>query len=63
MQIFHDVKRVDVVIVVFDFDEYSAIVRESTQTERQIKQIMKDVLESGFRQCVGTLYCKAKSQS
>lgn len=60
MQIFQDVKCVDKVIVVFDYDEYKAIVRESTKTKRQIKDVMKDVLESGFRNLVGTLYCKAK---
>lgn len=61
MQIFRDVKCVDKVIVVFDYDEYYALVRESTKTGRQIKDVMKDVLEFGFGRCVDTLYCKLKS--
>lgn len=61
MQIFQDVKRDDVFIVVLDFDELYALKRETTHTERLITDVLKDVLESGFRLCAGTLYCKVKT--
>jgi len=58
MQIFQDVKAVDKIIVVFDYAEYYAIKRESTKTQRLITDVMKAVLESGFRRLHNTLYCK-----
>lgn len=62
MQIFQDVKRDDIVIVVFDFDELQAIRTETDKTKRLQTDVIRLVLESAFRWCVGTLYCKVKKQ-
>jgi len=47
MQIFEDVNREDVFIVVFDFDDWSKIKLEAQRTGRLIKRIVLDVLTHG----------------
>lgn len=60
MQIFQDIRRADILIVVFDFDEMSAINRKSTDSQRLQTVIMKAVLEYGFGYAKGELYCKER---
>lgn len=48
MQIFQDISRADVFIVVFQFDEWHKIRLESSRSGRLVEDIVKDVLAWGI---------------